>query len=416
MVTRNFLNLLAMTLQDGSNRGGLLARAVNGECRYLMADGGQVFPYNPTKAVTLDAWAAGISVGTGNTAPTDENWNLESHISSGISLLLSETAYGVDGPGIPWVQYKITVTNTGSDPITVKEIGYKQTCASTPYPNYNVDAATKVFLLDRTVLDTPVTIAAGDAGIVTYKLRTIPRPYETVGGVQIVDFAYGTDEQIAAILDAAIAGDIDLQRDAGWRVGDKRVIHLDAFTGGNSVANAAEDVCIVISSFDEYMGCGNILQFDFVTCTTAQFRMNATATTAGGYGATEMYTTTLPALVEALPSWLRTRLKTFSVLAGAGMGSSTIETVTGNKLALRSEVEVYGGTTHSQAGEGALIPYYFMDNRGKIKRRSLTTASTDWWERSPTGNQNYCTCSQTLGNAGSYAANNAKGLAPFGCI
>ena len=34
MVTRNFLNILAMALQAGSDRGGVPGRAVNGEFRY----------------------------------------------------------------------------------------------------------------------------------------------------------------------------------------------------------------------------------------------------------------------------------------------------------------------------------------------------------------------------------------------
>ena len=65
----------------------------------------------------------------------------------------------------------------------------------------------------------------------------------------------------------------------------------------------------MITSFEEYMGCDNVMQFDFACALSSYVRMNATATTAGGYGASEMKTVTLPALVEALPDWLKTRLK-----------------------------------------------------------------------------------------------------------
>jgi hypothetical protein len=416
MVTRNFLNILAMALQAGSDRGGVPGRAVNGEFRYF--NGALSFLNSPTKAVTKDATAAGISVGTGSTAATEDDWQLENTLTTGINITLTETAYGNDAPGIPYVQYKVTVTNTGSDPITVKEIGYKQTVGSVRYPGATSDSGSRVFLLDRTVLDTPVTIAAGDAGIITYKLRTIPRLYSTVEGVQMVSFADGTDEQIAAILDAAANGTIDLQTDAGWRVGDKRKISLAAFTGGNNVTCPAQDVYIAISSFEEYMGCGNVMQFDFACCTSAQFRMNSSDTSTGGYAESEMKTTTLPALVEALPAWLKSRLKTFSVLAGNGgasAASQTVETVTGNKIALRSEVEVFGRNPNSPAGEGEQVEYYKGTDAARAKYIGISGPSAVyWWERSAYSSS-FCTVN-TYGSASNTRASNASGLAPFGCI
>ena len=417
MVTRNFLNILAMALQAGSDRGGVPGRAVNGEFRYF--NGTLSFLSSPTKAVTKDANAAGISVGTGSTAATEDDYQLESTLTTGINITLTETAYGNDAPGIPYVQYSVTVTNTGSEPITVKEIGYKQTVGSVRYPGAPNDSGTRVFLLDRTVLDTPVTIAAGDAGIITYKLRTIPRLYDTVEGVQMASFSDGTDEQIAAILDAAAAGTIDLQTDAGWRVGDKRKISLEAFTGGNNVTCPAQDVFIAISSFEEYMGCGNVLQFDFACCTSAQFRMNSSNTTTGGYAESEMKTVTLPALVEALPAWLKSRLKTFSVLAGNGgasPASQTVETVTGNKLALRSEVEVFGTHPYSPAGEGEQVEYYKTPDAGRVKYPGISgTSAVHWWERSAASSSTFCNVNNG-GSASSYNASYALGLAPFGCI
>lgn len=417
MVTRNFLNILAMALQAGSDRGGVPGRAVNGEFRYF--NGALSFLNSPTKAVTKDATAAGISVGIGSTAATEDDWQLEDTLTTGINIALTATEYGNDAPGIPYVQYSVTVTNTGSEPITVKEIGYKQVVASVMYPGANIYASTsKVFLLDRTVLDTPVTIAAGDAGIITYKLRTIPRLYSTVEGVQMVSFADGTDEQIAAILDAAAAGTIDLQTDAGWRVGDKRKISLEAFTGGNNVTCPAQDVYIAISSFEEYMGCGNVIQFDFACCTSAMFRMNSSNTTTGGYAESEMKNTTLPALVEALPAWLKSRLKTFSVLAGNGgasAASQTVETVTGNKLALRSEVELFGRNPSSPAGEGEQVEYYKTTDAGRVKTTGVAGSAVGWWERSAYSSGIFCSVA-TGGNAYYYNAITATGLAPFGCI
>lgn len=416
MVTKNFLNLLAMALQSGSNIGNLPVKDTTGLEKYLT--GGSTFYTSTTKAVTTNADAAGISVGTGNTAATDEDFQLAEPLTSGISLTLSETVYGADEPGYPYVQYKVTVTNTGSDPITVKEICYKQTLNAAKYPGYATGAGDHICMLDRTVLDTPVTIAAGDAGIITYKLRTIPEPAKTVANIPMVSFTFGTDEQIAAILDAAAAGTVDLQTDAGWRVGDMRKISVGAFTGGNSVSCPAQDGFIVISSFEEYnTGLGNVLQFDFVDELSAKFRMDPTNTTAGGYGATEMYTTTLPALVEALPSWLKTRLKTFSVIASKGGSDvTTAETVSGNKLALRSEMEVFGTRAYSQVDEGTQVDYY-KPASNRIKTLGFGGGVHTWWERSANSSSKFCYV--TSGGTAAVASGNAStayGAAPFGCI
>lgn len=417
MVTRNFLNILAMALQAGSATGSLPIRTVTGEVRYAGGPGTNSFPgASLTTAVTLNKDAAGISVGTGSTPAKDSDYNLEAPITAGINLALAKTGDGIDEDGCPYVKYDITVTNTGSDPITVTEIGYKQNYGVTSkYPGSATESTAYVVLLDRSVLSTRVTIAAGDAGIITYKLRTIPQAEKTIGGVKIVSFSYGTDEEIAAMLDAAGAGDIDLQRDAGWQVGDARKISLAAFTGGNNVSNAAEDLYIAISSFEEYQGCGNVMQFDFLNSTTAQFRMNSSNTTTGGYGATEMKTVTLPAMAEALPAWLKSRLKTFSVLASAGGSSlTTIETVAGNKLALRSEAEVFGSTTNSNPGEGTQAELYRAP-AVRFKTKGVSGLTVYWWERSASSASYFCNVNN-FGGASQYYAGNAYGVAPFGCV
>ena len=232
----------------------------------------------------------------------------------------------------------------------------------------------------------------------------------------IVPWSTGTDEEIAAMLDAAKAGTIDLQTDGGWAVGDVRTIQISAFTGGGNVAHAAQSIDIAISSFADYNACGCVMQFDFKDELATGNRMNATDTNSGGYGASEMKTTTLPALVNALPTWLKDRLLEFSVLASAGSQSSIINTVTGNKLALRSEVEIFGTTTHSKAGEGSQIPYY-TTSANRIKKRGHSGSASIWWERSPSGSNsaNFCGVGSS-GSANINGASSAYGVAPFGCI
>ena len=413
MVTRNFKNMLNMALGSAAtNYGALPLRDVTGAVRYAV--GNFTFPYSRTAAAALSETAAGISVGSGTTAASESNYNLEAHIGSGISLSLSNTAVGCEAPGNPYVEYQVTVTNTGSEAITVGEIGYKQNLKAAAKPGSS-SVADYVCLLDRTVLATPLEIQGGDAGVIVYRLVTNPTGGKVVSGVTMASWTWGTDEQIAAMLDAAQAGTIDLQRDAGWMVGEIRTIPIAAFTGGNSVAHAAQNIEIAISSFDDYNECGCVMQFDFVNALAEFQRMNATNTTAGGYGATEMYTDTLPALVEALPGWLKSRLKVFDVLASKGGSElSTIETVGNNKLALRSAVEVFGAGGNGQAGEGAQLDYY-KTTANRIKTKGILGSANGWWERSASSSTNFCSVYST-GSTSFNTASTAYGVAPFGCI
>lgn len=234
--------------------------------------------------------------------------------------------------------------------------------------------------------------------------------------LEIVSWASGTGEQLSNMLQSAHAGYLDLYRDAGWRVGDTKTITIDSFTTAQNVTVPSQSIDIVITSFSEYEGCGNILQFDFKDCLSTKFRMNASNTNAGGYDSTEMYNSTLPALVNALPSWLKNSLITFNVKASAGSQSATIETIGNNKLALRSEIELFNGSGNSKSGEGVYVPYY-DSNAKRVKKIGHSGSAGNWWERSPGGSGSAAFCHvYSNGSGDANAASYTYGVAPFGCI
>lgn len=105
-----------------------------------------------------------ILLGTGTTAPTADDYCLESQITENLScdsVSVSRTT--------TTKTYTATFSNSGTSDMTVTEIGYALRMC------YYIWSSTDIytydnFLMDRTVLDTPVTIPAGESRTITYTL------------------------------------------------------------------------------------------------------------------------------------------------------------------------------------------------------------------------------------------------------
>ena len=107
--------------------------------------------------------------------------------------------------------------------------------------------------------------------------------------------------------------------------------------------------------------------------------MNSSNTNSGGWKNSAMRTTHLPAILALMPTEVQNGIREVSKKASVGGASSTIETVS-DKLFLLSEVEIFGSTSYSAAGEGTQYDYYKAGN-SKVKNRNGSAAN--WWERSP---------------------------------
>ena len=228
-------------------------------------------------------------------------------------------------------------------------------------------------------------------------------------------FSTISDSNFVKLIQAAHSNEVDLQQNAGWRIGDKRTISISAFTDGGNISHSAQDIDIVIGSFDDYENCGCVMQFDFADAIATGSRLGST-TNNGGYAASLMYRSTLPALTSALPAYLHDLLIPFSCKTSAGNKSTTIETINNNKLALRSEFEIFGAHSNSVSGEGIQIPYY-ITSANRIKKRGHSGTADTWWERSPVASSGTYFCYVDSSGAMRYGrGDNSYGLAPFGCI
>lgn len=235
------------------------------------------------------------------------------------------------------------------------------------------------------------------------------------GSVEIVPWSTGTDEQIVAMIEAAHNGDIDLQEDGGWAVGDVRTITVGSFVDGAGITHEQQNIDIVISQFGDYMNCGCVMQFDFKTCLAKTTRINSDMDNTS-YGMSEMKTVSLPALVNALPNWLKNSLIEFSVLVGEGASPHQISTVTGNKLALRSVIEVLGTSGSTVSGEGSLIDYY-TTSANRVKPLNGSVNNVYYVTRSPyTGNNTQFMQISPSGGTDKGSASGSQAYSPFGCL
>lgn len=119
-----------------------------------------------------DSTYSGIAVGSGDTPPTENDYALEAKINGLTGSVnpasVNNVVYDAENEVLNFY-VDLTLTNSTSDPVTIKEIGfygftyYGSTIGQAP-GNTRVPA-----LIDRTLLETPVTIPAGEAAVIRYQ-------------------------------------------------------------------------------------------------------------------------------------------------------------------------------------------------------------------------------------------------------
>ena len=111
---------------------------------------------------------SGVVLGDGAVEPSFEDYTLSGSVITGLTGTISRTGTS-NGEGSAETTVFITVTNGNSHEVTIREVGY----IGGLYFAYsaNTSKATAYCMLDRTVLDTPITIPAGGIGQVTYTIR-----------------------------------------------------------------------------------------------------------------------------------------------------------------------------------------------------------------------------------------------------
>ena len=177
MITKNFKAIIACLLQSSStsgNSGGLIpVKDTSGTTQYLSSKF-SAFPYTVGTTVRISTGSqSGIWLVTGTTQPTENDYNLESRITSGLSASTPTITYGVDISGNPYKELLFTLTNTTSSDISISEIGFFQESFVAATQGAIPGSSATAIMLDRTVLSTPVTVPANDSAAIKYTLKTV---------------------------------------------------------------------------------------------------------------------------------------------------------------------------------------------------------------------------------------------------
>lgn len=118
-------------------------------------------------------WA--MVVGTGTTPADNDDYCLESDITSTLSNASNTKNFGVSDSGEYVARFNCSFTNNTNSDITISEVGIKATFCNlndaTQTPTTSGNMSQKQVLLIRKVLDTPVTIGVGATEIITLEVK-----------------------------------------------------------------------------------------------------------------------------------------------------------------------------------------------------------------------------------------------------
>ena len=194
-----------------------------------------------------------------------------------------------------------------------------------------------------------------------------------------------------------------------WKVGDKKNITVNGVTYAAQIIGFDHDTLTTADGSRTKAG----ITFQLVDCLNTTYSMNGSNTNVNGWRGSTMRTSTMATLLNQLSSDLKSVLKFVNKVTSVGNNNSGLET-TSDKLFLLSEIEVFGATQYSYAGEGKQYEYYTAGN-STIKK--VNSSAYDWWERSPrSGNTAGFCYVNSNGNANRNAASGSYGVSFGFCV
>ena len=184
-------------------------------------------------------------------------------------------------------------------------------------------------------------------------------------GLEIVSFANGTDEQIAAMLDAYYNDKITWE-DMGWNVGDTRLIHLNQMQAPNPNSSntwAAQDIMVVIVAHD-HTNLATAINGHTKACITVQTRECMNNNSQQYNKAGHIYVNGDSSYDMTFTKWSNlymriymnsTVLAAFSYSTGKGSGTSFKDLI---KPTTHYRHDTYNGSTSELVTDTLFLPSY----------------------------------------------------------
>ncbi len=227
---------------------------------------------------------------------------------------------------------------------------------------------------------------------------------EVIGIVYVYPFTIGDNLNDTDWADIDICGRLGMAQQF-FKVGDSKTVNI----GGTNY-----EVQIIGFNHDDKVSGGKAAySFQLVDCLNQTQQMNTGNTNTGGWNGSAMRGR-MSTYKSQLPAALRNVIKTVKKKSGTGGGSSSGTQQTNDDLFLLSEIEIFGTTTYSVAGEGTQYEWYKAGN-SRIKK--VNGSANAWWERSPYsgGTDNFCYV-YSSGSANGYIASGSFGVSFGFCV
>lgn len=227
---------------------------------------------------------------------------------------------------------------------------------------------------------------------------------EVIGIVYVYPFTIGDNLNDTDWADIDICGRLGMAQQF-FKVGDSKTVNI----GGTNY-----EVQIIGFNHDDKVSGGKAAySFQLVDCLNQTQQMNTSNTNTGGWNGSAMRGR-MSTYKSQLPAALRNVIKTVKKKSGTGGGSSSGTQQTNDDLFLLSEIEIFGTTTYSVAGEGTQYEWYKAGN-SRIKK--VNGSASYWWERSPySGSTDSFCIVDSSGNATSSSAYHSRGVSFGFCV
>ena len=227
---------------------------------------------------------------------------------------------------------------------------------------------------------------------------------EVIGIVYVYPFTIGDNLNDTDWADIDICGRLGMAQQF-FKVGDSKTVNI----GGTNY-----EVQIIGFNHDDKVSGGKAAySFQLVDCLNQTQQMNTSNTNTGGWNGSAMRGR-MSTYKSQLPATLRNVIKTVKKKSGTGGGSSSGTQQTNDDLFLLSEIEIFGTTTYSVAGEGTQYEWYKAGN-SRIKK--VNGSAIVWWGRSPSsGDAGYFCCVNSSSSASNSVANGSGGVSFGFCV